>query len=33
VKSHICFQKPLMTWLFETHVASQHLPLRKLKLS
>lgn len=23
-------EKPLMMWLFETHAASQHLPLRKL---
>ena len=29
----MCFQKPPMMWLFETHVASQRLPLRKLKLS
>ena len=26
------FQKPLMMWLFETHVASQRLPLRRLEL-
>lgn len=31
-RSHMCFQKPLMMWLFETHVASQHLPLRRLGL-
>ncbi len=24
----MCFEQPLMTWLFETHVASQRLPLR-----
>lgn len=27
----MCFQKPLMMWLFETHVASQCLPLQKLE--
>ena len=25
----MCFEQPLMTWLFETHVASQPLPLRR----
>lgn len=30
-RSHMCFQKPLMMWLFETHVASQYLPLPKLE--
>lgn len=22
-RSHMCFQKPIMMWLFETHVASR----------
>ena len=30
-KSHMCFEKPLMMWLFETHVASQRSPLLELE--
>ena len=25
----MCFEKPLMMWLFETHVTSQRLSLRR----
>ena len=27
----MCFQKPLITWLLETHVASQRLPSPRLE--